>query len=386
VPGEPGSLVAVAGDRQISVTWSAPADNGGSPITRYDLEFTQSGQGSTTFGFGPTTTSYTIGPSGVTNGITYTIRVAASNAVGMGAYRTVTATPAPIGYNYANYNRVADWNGQDGNLTTVGTNGGSSYYGTFDQSGNVWEWNEAASGTSRCIRGGSWRSVAPSVDFQTFFLSSAYRTFYGANSRAFDVGFRIASSTNPLVISGFVGVGDESALADTTGYGAVNYAYQISAYPVTQSQYVEFLNAVAATDTNGIYSTSMTSDSRGGITRSSVAGNHVYSVKASMGNKPVNFVNWVNCARYCNWLHNGKPSGLQNASTTENGAYAISGTSTVKISSASYWIPTENEWYKAAYFSMSKNGGLGGYWKYATQSDEDPTPVSANVIGDGPFA
>jgi formylglycine-generating enzyme len=224
------------------------------------------------------------------------------------------------------------------------------------------------------------------VDFQTFFLSSAYRTFYGANSRAFDVGFRIASSTNPLVISGFVSVGDESALADTTGYGAVNYAYQISACPVTQSQYVEFLNAVAATDTYGIYSTSMTSDSRGGITRSSIAGNYVYSVKASMGNKPVNFVNWVNCARYCNWLHNGKPSGLQNASTTENGAYAISGTSTVKISGASYWMPTENEWYKAAYFSMSKNGGLGGYWRYATQSDEDPTPVYSNVIGDGPFA
>jgi formylglycine-generating enzyme required for sulfatase activity len=282
---------------------------------------------------------------------------------------------------------VADWNGQDGNLTTVGTNGGPSYYGTLDQSGNVWEWNEAASGTSRCIRGGSWSSVAPSVDFQTFYLSGSYRTFYGASNRSSDVGFRVASSVNPLSISDFVSVGDVLGSADTTGYGSVNYDYQISKYPITQSQYVEFLNAVAATtDTYGLYNTNMASDSRGGITRSSVAGGFVHAVKASMGNKPVNFVNWFACARYCNWLHNGKPTGSQNASTTESGAYAISGTSATKISGASYWMPTENEWYKAAYFSMTKNGGLGGYWKYATQSDADPVPVSSNIIGEGPFA
>ena len=298
---------------------------------------------------------------------------------------TSTPTPTQIGYNYANYNRVADWNGQDGNLTTVGTNGGPSYYGTFDQSGNVWEWNEAASGTSRCIRGGSWVSVAPSVDFQTFYISSSYRTFYGASNRAYDVGFRVASSLNPLSISNFVSVGDVLGSADTTTYGSVNYAYQISKYTVTQSQYVEFLNAVAEMDTYGLYNTNMDSNSRGGITRSSVAGRYFHSFKASMGDKPVNFVNWLACARYCNWLHNGRPTGSQNASTTENGAYAISGTSATKISGASYWIPTENEWYKAAYFSIAKNGGLGGYWKYATQSDADPTPVSSNPTGDGPF-
>ena len=298
---------------------------------------------------------------------------------------TSTPTPTQIGYNYANYNRVADWNGQDGNLTTVGTNGGPSYYGTLDQSGNVWEWNEAASGTSRCIRGGSWVSVAPSVDFQTFYISKSYRTFYGVSNRSYDVGFRVASSLNPLSISNFVSVGDVLGSADTTTYGSVNYAYQISKYTVTQSQYVVFLNAVASTDTYGLYSTDMASESRGGITRSSVSGSYLYSFKDSMGGKPVNFVNWLACARYCNWLHNGRPTGLQNASTTENGAYAISGTSATKISGASYWIPTENEWYKAAYFSMAKNGGLGGYWKYATQSDADPTPVSSNPTGDGPF-
>lgn len=45
--------------------------------------------------------------------------------------------------NSANFNNGAEWNGQRGNITTIGRNGTSSSYGTFDQAGNVWEWGEA---------------------------------------------------------------------------------------------------------------------------------------------------------------------------------------------------------------------------------------------------
>ena len=41
--------------------------------------------------------------------------------------------------NSANYNFTADWNSQDGNVSTVGSNGINSFYGTYDQTGNVWE-------------------------------------------------------------------------------------------------------------------------------------------------------------------------------------------------------------------------------------------------------
>jgi len=52
-----------------------------------------------------------------------------------------------------------------------------------------------------------------------------------------------------------------------------------------------------------------------------------------------------------------------------------------KESNANYYIPTENEWYKAAYY---KGGGTNaGYWLYATQSDTVPTSVNASAVGDG---
>jgi hypothetical protein len=101
-----------------------------------------------------------------------------------------------------------------------------------------------------------------------------------------------------------------------------------------------------------------------------------------MGNKPVNFVNWFDCARYCNWLHNGKPSGLQNISTTETGAYMLSGATSgifERQVGALYFLPNEDEWVKAAYFN-----GLS-YHTYATQFDSAPTRVSAQSDGDGAF-
>ena len=66
----------------------------------------------------------------------------------------------------------------------------------------------------------------------------------------------------------------------TTGYGGVDYTYRISKTEVTNAQYTEFLNAVADTDTNSLYNTSMDSTTFGGITRSGSSGSFTYAVKA----------------------------------------------------------------------------------------------------------
>ena len=182
----------------------------------------------------------------------------------------------------------------------------------------------------------------------------------------------------------WVTVGDPGNTADTApaGFGAVAASFQIMKYEFTNQQYTGFLNSVAATDTYSLYNASMGSNARGGITRSGSNGGYSYSAKTNMGDKPVNYVSWFDAARVSNWLMNGATS----SSSTETGAYTFvggqtTGTAPAVNSGATFYVPTEDQWYKAAYY---KGGGTSaGYWDYATQSDSAPTAVTAGVTGIG---
>jgi formylglycine-generating enzyme required for sulfatase activity len=190
----------------------------------------------------------------------------------------------------------------------------------------------------------------------------------------------------------FVEVGDPGNIADSTGYGSVADAFRIMKFEWTNTDYVEFLNSVDpdGTNPNAIYSTVMSTDISGGIdfAPGAQAGSK-YSVKTNFGDKPVNFVSWFDAARVANWLHNGAQSyGSSDASSAapQNvGAYslgtAVSGSAFAKNADALYWLPSENEWYKAAYYKGGSTNA--GYWNYATQFDTTPTQVFANANGDG---
>ena len=111
-------------------------------------------------------------------------------------------------------------------------------------------------------------------------------------------------------------------------FGAVAYDYRIGQTEVTIGQYTAFLNAVAATDTYSLYNTNMATDPAiAGIARGGAPGSYSYNVIGSP-NKPITYVSWGDAARFSNWLHNGQPTGPQNASTTENGAYPLNGATT----------------------------------------------------------
>ena len=157
----------------------------------------------------------------------------------------------------------------------------------------------------------------------------------------------------------FVAVGDAGNAADTDGLGAVGYAYRMGEYDVTSAQYCQFLNAVAASDTYSLYTTAMaTTGAAGygcGIARSGTSGSYTYSVLPGWANMPANWVSWGDAARFCNWLDNGQPTGPEGLATTETGAYTLDGDTTVltetRNAGAKYFIPSENEWYKAAYYN-----------------------------------
>jgi formylglycine-generating enzyme len=184
-------------------------------------------------------------------------------------------------------------------------------------------------------------------------------------------------------------------------FGRVTKSFQMGRTEVTNAQYVEFLNAKAAADPFALYNPSMGIFSDGGITRSGEPGTFTYSVRATAtgagpggtdytyGDKAVNYVSWYDAIRFANWMNNGQGSG-----NTETGAYTLLGSTPVpsnaemitRNSGATWFLPNENEWYKAAYY----NASTLSYFDYPTSTDTAPTNElpsadtgnSANFVAD----
>jgi len=193
----------------------------------------------------------------------------------------------------------------------------------------------------------------------------------------------------------WVTVGNPGNAADTRyespGYGAVAYTFNMGKFEVTAGQYTLFLNAVAKTDTYGLYNGHMGNISHGGcnIQQTGSWDNQSYTVAPDWANRPVNYVSWGDAARFANWLTHGQPTGTQDASTTEDGSYYMNGatsdtalmavTRKTAAEGGRYYIPTEDEWYKAAYHK--NDGTTDNYFDYATSSDSAP---SNNLLNPDP--
>jgi hypothetical protein len=158
----------------------------------------------------------------------------------------------------------------------------------------------------------------------------------------------------------FVSIGNADNAADTrvmndgtTGHGAVGYEYRIGKYEVTNAQWNAFTSAAGAP-----------------------AGNpaDAYDDSATYpgGQQPTNNISWYEALQFCNYLTSGDKS---------KGAYQFSGNNDnpgdfLGIDRAAaqatygniYLLPTEDEWYKAAYY---KSDG-SGYSIYSSGLDTKP--------------
>ena len=175
-----------------------------------------------------------------------------------------------------------------------------------------------------------------------------------------------------------------SAADYTTGYGSVGYTYQISKYDVTNSQYTQFLNAAdpSGSNTTKIYDARMSAANlglayTGGINFNAAAtSGSKYSVKTGQESFPATWIRWDSGGRMVNWLANGQGSG-----STESGVYDMSvltsgfATPPTRAPGATIFLPSENEYYKAAYYDPTKSG-TGGYWQYGVMSDIAPVGVA----------
>ena len=183
----------------------------------------------------------------------------------------------------------------------------------------------------------------------------------------------VANPGNPGELSSPQAVGAYEELGPDRICGAVDYVYQIGKYEVTNAQYCEFINAVAASDPYELYNPNMSMEywEGRGIIRNGTEGNYTYSLMSGRANKPVKFVNFWDACRFANWLHNGQGNG-----DTETGAYTLTaeGIANNTVTRNAEWrfaVTSEDEWYKAAYHK--NDGPTGNYWDYPTGSDIPPT-------------
>jgi hypothetical protein len=169
-----------------------------------------------------------------------------------------------------------------------------------------------------------------------------------------------------------------NGLLNTSFYniGAMNFL--IGNNEVTLNQYVEFLNSVGRSDPNHLYNPLMQGS---GMMRAGQSGYYSYTVDNEFSSYPVCYVSWFDVARFANWLANGKPTGSQGPTTTENGAYNLASSNIIRNvinpntgQPPRFWLLNEAEWYASAYL---KSDG-SALWIYPTQSNIAPDSTGSN--------
>lgn len=176
---------------------------------------------------------------------------------------------------------------------------------------------------------------------------------------------------------------DETPMRPDANLGAVNYDYRIATTEVTVGQWFQFVQAYAQFyDFNGLAPPAFTGF---GISYS-FAG--LFIRPGISLNRPAD-MSWEYAARYVNWLHNGK---VNETWAFENGVYDTAtftfnpdGTAnhqTTRAPGARYWIPTVDEWVKAAFYDPNRYGpGQDGYWLFPNGSN-DPS-IGGLLPGEG---
>jgi formylglycine-generating enzyme len=157
--------------------------------------------------------------------------------------------------------------------------------------------------------------------------------------------FALADTIRGINID-FVPIGHAGNSADTggtVGCGAVGYNYRMGTYEITNAQWNTFTTAAGAPTGSGYngYGSS-------------------YSAQFTGVQQPTGNVSWYEAAQFCNYLTSGDKSlgaYLFSGSNADPGSFlSINRTAAQAAYGTIYVIPTEDEWYKAAYYKPNGSG------------------------------
>ncbi|MBM4109549.1 MAG: formylglycine-generating enzyme family protein [Phycisphaerae bacterium] len=197
---------------------------------------------------------------------------------------------------------------------------------------------------------------------------------FGAAVPAICVGQAVPSYGLDFVTVGAPGnratIPEEVPLDPERRVGAVAYTYRIMRSEVTTAEWLNFVRAYEP------YWTGTPHDPR-------LVGDYIYRTASGYELDPgterwPTRMSWRMAAIYCNWLHNGRGSGPE---AFASGAYDTSTFRTdplgfpveqaTRSPGARFWIPSADEWAKAAFYDPHRYGpGQGGYWQWPDRGDE----------------
>lgn len=189
-------------------------------------------------------------------------------------------------------------------------------------------------------------------------ICTSMLSFFSLDTSLADI---FGSGTNTFEIE-FVSIGSPGNAADTTGTpdfaGGVGYIFKIGKYEISEDM----------------------------IAKANAAGGLGITFSNRGENKPTTNITWNEAAQFVNWLntsqsfqaayHFDSNGDLQLWNSGE--AWQLDGENLYRHKDARYWLPSMNEWYKAAYYDPTTNS----YFDFPTGSNTAPTPVANGTMMD----
>ncbi len=308
---------------------------------------------------------------------------------------------------------TAVWLQFTGGPADVTQAGGLSPYGTMGQGGNAYEWQETTYDYSNShfgamlYRGCSWTCNTGLDVFDQFFVFPGFENY--------TLGFRVASvvpEPSSLLLAALAGCGllwrrrnsrcfcilaaiagisliATQARADTFGSGANTF----------NIDFVTIGNPGNPGDTTGdpnpigsvphIYRMGKFEISTQMIDKANVLGGlGIARIQPVAADNPMLETSWNEAARFVNWLNTSTGSAPAYKFAVQPGDIGYSANADIELwtlndagydpnnlfrnSFARYFLPSEDEWYKAAYYDPITSA----YFDYPTGSNIAPTPAT----------